>query len=61
MAALEDMAAMLKMPLAASRPYDGERALLEGFRIVPIVHLPDMWVCSPRVHAWPRLADVWIE
>ena len=61
MVALEDMAAILKTPLAASVPYEAERALLDGYRVIPIVHLPEMWAPSPRVHEWPRLADVWLE
>ena len=61
MAALEDLAAILKAPISASAPYDAERALLAGYRLVPIVHLPKTWSLSPRVRNWPRLADVWLQ
>jgi MarR-like DNA-binding transcriptional regulator SgrR of sgrS sRNA len=59
--ALEDMAAILKMPVSGSNPYEMERALLEGYHVIPIVHLPKAWTLSPRVRNWPRLADVWLE
>lgn len=59
--ALEDMTAVLKTPLTNSRPYDAERALLDGYRVIPIVHLPKIWSLSPRVHGWPKLVDVWLE
>jgi len=61
MVALEDMAAVLTMTFAASKSYEAERALLDGYRVVPIVHLPKTWSVSPRVRNWPRLADVWLE
>jgi hypothetical protein len=61
MVALEDMGTLLKMPLAAAKPYEAERALLDGYRVIPIVHLPKAWSVSPRVKNWPRLADVWLE
>jgi ABC-type transport system substrate-binding protein len=61
MVSLEDMAAILKMPLASQQPYEAESALLHGFRVIPIVHLPKLWSMSPRVRNWPRLADVWLE
>jgi hypothetical protein len=59
--ALEDMAAILKMPVSGSNPYEMERALLDGYRVIPIVHLPKIWTLNPRVRNWPRLADVWLE
>jgi peptide/nickel transport system substrate-binding protein len=61
MIALEDMAAILKQPITATVPYETERALLDGNRVIPIVHLPKLWSLSSRVHGWPRLADVWLE
>jgi hypothetical protein len=61
MAALEEMAAILKSPAPSGSPYEAERALLSGHRLVPIVHLPKAWTVSPRVRNWPRLADVWLE
>jgi peptide/nickel transport system substrate-binding protein len=59
--ALEDMAAMLKMPFTPSSSYESERALLNGFRVIPIVQLPRVWSLSAHVHNWPRLEEVWIE
>jgi MarR-like DNA-binding transcriptional regulator SgrR of sgrS sRNA len=59
--ALEDMAAMLKMPFTPSSSYESERALLSGFRVIPIVQLPRAWSLSAHVHNWPRLEEVWIE
>jgi ABC-type transport system substrate-binding protein len=59
--ALEDMAAVLKLPLSSAKAYDAERMLLDGYRVIPIVHLPKSWTVSPRVRNWPRLADVWLE
>lgn len=65
MFALEDMAGILKLPVSpinpGSRAYDVERALLDGYRVIPIVHLPKIWSLSPRVRGWPKLADVWLE
>lgn len=60
MVALDDMAARLKSPLAGSTPYEAERALLAGNRVIPIVHVPKAWAAGARVHNWPKLADVWI-
>ena len=60
---LENLSAMLKiaLPRAASEPFEVESALLNGYRIIPLVHLPQMWVTSGNVKNWPRLADVWLD
>jgi peptide/nickel transport system substrate-binding protein len=59
---LQDLAALLKIPFPASAsPYEAERSLLDGFRVIPILHLADSWAVSPRVHNWPDLANVWIN
>jgi len=59
---LQDLATLLKMPFASGAvSYDAERSLLEGFRVIPILHLADSWALSPRVHNWPDLANVWIS
>jgi hypothetical protein len=59
---LQDLAALLKMPFsAAASPYEAERSLLDGFRVIPILHLADSWAVSPRVHNWPDLPNVWIN
>jgi MarR-like DNA-binding transcriptional regulator SgrR of sgrS sRNA len=59
--ALEDLAATLKFPAPASDPFDAEKALLNGYRVIPLVHLPQMWAISGALRNWPRLADVWLD
>jgi peptide/nickel transport system substrate-binding protein len=69
--ALEDLAEQLladqvkvQPPAAADSLYDAERALLDGSRIIPLVHVPMAWQLSPKVHAWStawRLEDTWLE
>ena len=59
--ALEEIAAQLKSPLAATSLYEAERGLLADFRVVPLFHLPEAWAMSSRVRNWPRLADVWLD
>ena len=59
--ALEDLAAMLKLASPASAPFETEQALLNGYRVIPIVHLPQMWAITGAVRNWPRLADVWLD
>jgi len=59
--ALEDLAAMLKFPLPGSDPFEAEKALLGGYRVIPLVHLPRMWATSGAVRNWPRLADAWLD
>jgi len=62
LSSLQDLAALLKMPFpAGASPYEAERSLLEGFRVVPILHIADSWAVSPRVHNWPDLPNVWIN
>ena len=60
---LEGLASMLKLqiPRAASDPFAAESALLSGYRIIPLVHLPQTWATMGAVRNWPRLADVWID
>jgi peptide/nickel transport system substrate-binding protein len=61
--ALTGIAIRLRVPLAkdAANPYEIERALLEGFRVIPIAHLPRAWALSPRVRNWGPLEDAWLE
>jgi ABC-type oligopeptide transport system substrate-binding subunit len=60
--ALQSLASLLKLPFpTGSSPYETERSLLEGFRVIPILHLADSWAVSPRVHNWPDLPNVWIN
>jgi peptide/nickel transport system substrate-binding protein len=58
---LEDLAATLKFPLSASDPYEAEKSLLNGYRVIPLLHLPQMWAIAGAVRNWPRLADVWLD
>ena len=60
-AALEHLAAMLKFPSPASDPFEAEKALLDGYRVIPLVHLPRMWAIGSAVRNWPRLPDVWLD
>jgi ABC-type oligopeptide transport system substrate-binding subunit len=49
--------------------YAAERALLEGFRVIPLIHLPDVYGVGPRVKGGPgisplgewRFEDLWLE
>lgn len=46
-----------------------ERALLDGFRVIPLFHLPDVYGAGPRVKGGPgitplgawRFGDLWVE
>jgi len=49
--------------------YAPERSLLEGFRVIPLIHLPDIYGVSPRVKGgsgitpsgeW-RFENLWLE
>ena len=61
LSALADIAAVLKAPFSfASAPYEAERALLDGFHVVPLFHLARNWGLAPRVRSWPDLPNVWI-
>ncbi|PWU04757.1 MAG: hypothetical protein C5B51_16205 [Terriglobia bacterium] len=72
--ALSGVAAALGLaePPRAGTPEDllaAERALLEGFRVVPLFHLPDVYGVSPRLKGGPgitrlgewRFEDLWLE
>src|SRR5271157_575503 len=49
--------------------YAAERALLEGFRVIPLFHLPDVYGVNPRVKGRPgitplgewRFENLWVE
>ena len=49
--------------------YAAERGLLEGFRVIPLFHLPDVYGAGPRVHGGPvisplgewRFDSLWVE
>ncbi|MGO9896570.1 MAG: ABC transporter substrate-binding protein [Bryobacteraceae bacterium] len=53
----------------AEAVYNAERAVLEGFRVVPLFHLPDVYGAGPRVRGaagisplgqW-KFGNVWLE
>jgi ABC-type transport system substrate-binding protein len=59
---LADVAAMLKLGTPrGGTEFEAESALLNGYRIIPLVHLPQMWATSGAVRNWPRLPDVWMD
>jgi MarR-like DNA-binding transcriptional regulator SgrR of sgrS sRNA len=61
LSALADIAVALKAPFSfALAPYDAERALLDGFHVIPLLHLARNWNLMPRVRSWPDLPNVWI-
>jgi hypothetical protein len=62
----------LPAPAPAAKPeplYAAERALLEGFRAVPLFHVPDLYAVAPRVRGGPgigplgewRFENLWLE
>jgi ABC-type transport system substrate-binding protein len=63
MTSLTDLAALLNLtvPRGEAGPFETESALLNGYRIIPLVHLPRMWATSGAVRNWPHLADVWLD
>jgi hypothetical protein len=73
-AALAAIVAQLDLPAPApaAKPeplYNAERALLEGFRAVPLFHVPDLYAVGPRVMGGPgigplgewRFENLWLE
>jgi hypothetical protein len=72
--ALAGIAAALGLPepARADSPealYDAERALLDGYRVIPLFHLPDVYGVGGRVKGGPgitplgewRLENLWLE
>jgi peptide/nickel transport system substrate-binding protein len=62
----------LTLPAHADGPeglLTAERGLLEGFRVIPLFHLPDVYGAGPRVRGGPgitplgawRFGDLWVE
>ena len=51
----------LPEPPRAATPealYAAERSLLEGFRVVPLFHVPDLYAVSPRVKGGPGITPL---
>ena len=76
--ALAEIAAALGLPAppriasdsaSPEQLYGAERALLEGFRVIPLIHLPDVYGVNPRVKGGPGIApsgewrfdNLWLE
>jgi hypothetical protein len=72
--ALADLAAALALPepprtAGPEALYNAESSLLEGFRVIPLFHLPDAYGVSRRVNGGPgitalgqwRFENLWIE
>jgi hypothetical protein len=73
-AALASLAAVFELPAppptaAPEALYVAERSLLEGFRVVPLFYLPDLYAVAPRVKGgsgigplgeW-RFENLWLE
>jgi hypothetical protein len=70
--ALTGLAAAFGLPAPQPSPeglYGSERALLEGYRVVPLFHLPVVYGVGPRVKGGPgitplgewRFENLWIE
>ncbi len=72
--ALAGVAAALGLPAppraeSAEALYAAERSLLDGFRVIPLLHLPDIYAVGPRVHGSPgigplgewRFENLWVE
>jgi len=62
LSALADMAVILKaaFPFAVT-PYEAERALLDGFRVIPLFQVTRSWSAQARLQNWPDLPNVWIQ
>jgi peptide/nickel transport system substrate-binding protein len=73
-AALAAVAAALGLPAPGRTDspealYNVESTMLEGFRVVPLFHLPDVYGVGPRVHGGPgisplgewRFENLWVE
>ena len=72
--ALAAMASTLGLPEPARADslealYAAEHALLEGFRVIPLIHLPDVYGAAPRVRGTPGITplgewhfeNLWLE
>ena len=61
--ALQDLAALLKLPAPATTAssYEAEKATLDSSGAIPLFHLPRGWLLRSRVHNWPRFEDIWLD
>jgi hypothetical protein len=72
--ALAEIAATTGLPApprteTPEQGYAAERALLDGFRIIPLIHLADVYGVGPRVKGGPGIApngewrfdNLWLE
>jgi ABC-type transport system substrate-binding protein len=72
--ALASLAAALGLPQparadSAEALYAAELALLDGFRVIPLIHLPDVYGAAPRVRGAPgitplgewRFENLWLD
>jgi ABC-type transport system substrate-binding protein len=72
--ALAQIAAALGLPAppraeSPEESYVAERSLLEGFQVIPLIHLPDVYGVGPRVKGGPgitplgewRFDNLWLE
>ena len=60
----------LAEPASPEACYAAERALIEDFRVIPLVHLPEIYASRPAVRTWQtpgllktggwRLEDIWL-
>ncbi len=72
-AAVLDVLDIFRAPASAAPEslYESERGLVEEFRVVPLLHLPEMYGASPKLKTWStkgllrtgewRLDDLWLE
>ncbi len=68
--AAPDLAASLD-PLKPETLYEAERSLLADHRLIPLVHLPEVYGLAPRVHHWKaaqpgspfylNLENIWVD
>ncbi len=64
---LEEFSGLLKLPAPTSANlYEAENAMLEGFQVIPLFHLPQGWMMQSRVRDWAgknglNWADAWLD
>jgi hypothetical protein len=58
----------LNDPANPEQLYSRERAVVDTYEIIPLVHVPEVVGLSPRVRDWMparwgawRLADIWLD